>query len=252
MADQMLKDLEMAKVLENLTLTMRKQQEEIARLSKHVATTCKGQSVLQLAKMMEPFVPDRVKGFYYSTWYERNELIFQEYAAHLGDQDKVQLLLMKLAPAQLIVFYDTIYPKKKSELTFEEVKKVLNSLYSVKLSLLRRRLQVFQMQMRPDEDIDAIGARVNRAAEEFYEEPLTEDQFKCLIFLHGLRDPKLSELQEQLIEFAETRPELTLGELTKEAIRLESNQRDWEFIQEQNEAGQRHRSKNAHKKKSRK
>lgn len=219
---------ELAKTVGMLTLMMEKIMERIppqsptagtSQAPHHEVPTSKFPSVVELASAMDTFVYNKDKGVYFSAWYERYATVFQN-AAHLGDQGKVQLLLMKLDTAHNKVFHDSIYPKKNSEITFEEAKAKLEVLFSVNESLFRKRFNALQIRRSPNEDVPTYAAKVNRFAEDFQAASFGAEQLKCLLFVLGFDGVADREVRTRLLNLMETKDTVTLTEMMAESTRL--------------------------------
>ena len=152
-----------------------------------------------LASMMDTFVYDEHNGHTFEAWFDRYSGVIEVGAANLGDKGKIELILMKLDPSANSLYRQAIAPKAPGEFSFTDTITKLKSLFRKKVSLLRRRWNCLQMQRRPDEDIVAFGARVNKETEDFQLEKLTPEHFKVLIFILGMQDSHDRSIRTRLL-----------------------------------------------------
>ena len=81
--------------------------------------------------------------------------------------------------------------------------------------------------------IVSYAGRVNHECERFHLQTLTEDQFKCLIFIAGLHSPHDSEIRSRLLVKLETDEKVTVQDLTAECNRLLKLRKDTMLVQQQ-------------------
>ena len=74
---------------------------------------------------------------------------------------------------------------------------------------------------------------MNHECERFHLQTLTEDQFKCLIFIAGLHPPDDSEIRSRLLVKLETDEKVTVQDLTAEFNRLLKLRKDTMLVQQQ-------------------
>ncbi|KFD46356.1 hypothetical protein M514_12772 [Trichuris suis] len=78
------------------------------------------------------------------------------------------------------------------------------------------RYNCLKLVKRDTDDFVTYAAVINRACEEFQFGTLTEDQFKCLIFISGLQSSQDTELRLRLLNKLESDPQVNLQKLTEE------------------------------------
>lgn len=181
-----------------------------------------------LASMMDTFVYDEHNGHTFEAWFDRYSGVIEVGAANLGDKGKIELILMKLDPSANSLYRQAIAPKAPGEFSFTDTITKLKSLFRKKVSLLRRRWNCLQMQRRPDEDIVAFGARVNKETEDFQLEKLTPEHFKVLIFILGMQDSHDRSIRTRLLNMQDKDKEedVTLERMIVEAERILQIERD--------------------------
>ena len=133
---------------------------------------------------------------------------------------KVRLLLSKLGAAEHDKFVDYILPQKTCELTFTETVKLLKERFSPKTSLFHKRWKCLNLTKKDDEDYLTFSSVVYKHCDEFKVSDLSADDFKCLIFVQGLRNPTNSF--NQIGEWTN----LTLKKLAEDGQRIISIKKD--------------------------
>ena len=74
------------------------------------------------------------------------------------------------------------------------------------------------------------AGKVNLQCENFQLKSLTEDQFKCLIFIAGLQSPNDADIRTRLLYMLEQDRDIAVQTLTTECQRLIKLKRDTEMI----------------------
>ena len=161
-----------------------------------------------LASMLDTFVYDEENGQTFEAWFDRYSGVIEVGAANLDDKGKIELVLMKLDPSANALYRNSIAPKAPAD--FSDTTDKLKALFRKKISLLRTRWNCLQMQRRPDEDIAAYGARVNKETEDFMLSKLTSEQFKVLIFVLGMRDAQDNSVRTRLLNLQDKGDEKTV------------------------------------------
>lgn len=85
------------------------------------------------------------------------------------------------------------------------------------------------------EDVIIYGGKVNRACEDFEFQKLKIDQFKCLIFICGLKAPRYADVRARLLSRIEAEtPDnaVTLQKLIEEFQRLENLKEDSTLVEQ--------------------
>uniref|UniRef100_A0A5S6QZU4 Retrotransposon gag domain-containing protein n=1 Tax=Trichuris muris TaxID=70415 RepID=A0A5S6QZU4_TRIMR len=119
-----------------------------------------------------------------------------------------------------------ILPKKTSDFMFTETIKSLKDMFNRQRSLFSIRYQCLKLSKRESDDFITYASVVNRECDKFQLNALTEDQFRCLVFVSGLHSPGDSEIRLRLLNKMETDPNVTIQALTEECRRIASLKQD--------------------------
>ncbi|XP_036340663.1 uncharacterized protein K02A2.6-like [Rhagoletis pomonella] len=142
-----------------------------------------------LAKSIREFAYDPEEGQTFAKWYVRYEDNFNVEAASLDDAAKVRLLLRK---------------------------------FSI-------RVKCIQNVRMNDEEVITYAARVNRLCENFNLRDCTGNNFKCLMFVHGMQSASDEDLRARLLSLLDSetseRP-LTIDNLVAEIQRIKNLKND--------------------------
>lgn len=143
------------------------------------------------------------------------------------------MLIRKLGTKKNERFVNFILPKRPSDLTFTETVSILTDIFGEQQSLLNIRYNCFKLSKNQSDDFVTYAGCVNFECERFHLQTLTEDQFKCLIFIAGLQSPNDSEMHSQLLMKLETDNKVTIKDLTTECNRLLNLKKDTMLVQQQ-------------------
>ncbi|XP_036334882.1 uncharacterized protein K02A2.6-like [Rhagoletis pomonella] len=169
-------------------------------------------------------------------WYARYEDLFEVDAANLDDAAKVRLLLRKLSVLEHTKYVNSILPKHPRDHTFKETVEKLTKLFGSQKSLFNMRYHCLQITKDATTDFLTYAGNVNKECEKFQHHKLTLDQFKCLIFIMGLKSPADFEVRTKLLARLDSGEEtLTLDKLSAECKRLINLKADTALIENKNE-----------------
>ncbi|XP_058822868.1 uncharacterized protein K02A2.6-like [Topomyia yanbarensis] len=173
-----------------------------------------------LAGNVKEFRYDADNSVTFAAWYSRYEDLFEKDAARLDDEAKVRLLLRKLGAVEHERYVSFILPKLPKEHTFAQSVAKLKNLFGSKESVISRRYRTLQIAKHPTEDHIAFACRVNKACVEFELGKLSEEQFKCLTYVCGLKAESDAETRTRLLSRIEENNGVTLEQLAEECQRL--------------------------------
>ncbi|XP_019542999.2 uncharacterized protein K02A2.6-like [Aedes albopictus] len=187
-----------------------------------------------LSSNISEFVFDPENGVTFEKWFARYTDLFESDARHLDDAAKVRLLLRKLDTTSHSRYLNYILPRLPRDVTFDDTVSTLKKIFGEQTSLFRRRFQCLQLSKSEGDDIITYGGRVNRACEDFDFANLTIDQFKCLVFVTGLKASKHADIRARLLTRMEhERPDapVTLQTLIDEFQQLVNLKADTSLIE---------------------
>ncbi|CAH8624689.1 unnamed protein product [Dicrocoelium dendriticum] len=168
----------------------------------------------------------------FEAWFKRWEDMFQTDFSRQDDSWKVRLLLRKLGTNEHTRFLDHILPKEPKDITFNEAVATLKEIFGESTSLFSIRYQCLKIVKRDTDDYGALADMVNRECERFKLRCLTDDQFKCLIFVSALQSPRDAEIRTRLLANLDQDPDLTLKSLVGECKRLITLKHDTAMIEQ--------------------
>ncbi|XP_053686267.1 uncharacterized protein K02A2.6-like [Sabethes cyaneus] len=184
-----------------------------------------------LAANVKEFRYDVESNITFAAWFTRYEDLFASDAARLDDPAKVRLLIRKLGLAEHERYLSFILPKTPKDFTFDETVTKLTGLFGTSESLISRRYRCLQVTKGPTEDFVTYSCRVNKSCVEFELGKLSEEEFKSLIYVCGLKSEADAEIRTRLLTMIEDRTSVTLEHLSSECKRLMNLRHDTAMIE---------------------
>lgn len=171
-------------------------------------------------------------GHTFDVWFKRWEDTFQNDFSSKDSKWKARLLVRKLGTAEHKRFTNFILPQQPKDLNFEQTVSQLSEIFSEQLSLFNIRYNCLKLTKRESDDYVTFAGLVNSECEKFQLQSLTEDQFKCLIFVAGLQSSQDADIRTRLLSRLEQDKDITVKTLTAECQRLVNLKHDTNMIQQ--------------------
>ncbi|XP_055623545.1 uncharacterized protein K02A2.6-like [Toxorhynchites rutilus septentrionalis] len=185
-----------------------------------------------LASNVKEFRYDVESNITFSSWFSRYEDLFSQDASRLDDPAKVRLLMRKLGIAEHERYSSFILPKTSQEFSFAGTVAKLRGLFGAAESIFSKRYRCLQVSKKSTEDFVTYACRINKNCVEFELGALTEEQFKGLIFVCGLKSEADAEIRTRLLSRIEEKDDVTLEQLSAECQRLINLRHDTALIEE--------------------
>ncbi|XP_053678672.1 uncharacterized protein LOC128729049 [Anopheles nili] len=166
-----------------------------------------------LAKHLTEFGYDPKENVTFVAWYRRFEGLIEKDAAKLPDDAKVRLLLRELGMAEHQRYNSYILPKNPGDFGFAGTIVKLRTMFGSKESDVSKRYKCLQLQKTRTEDYVTFSCRINKATLEAELVGLSEETFKCLIFVCGLKDEEDAEVRMKLLSRMVEKKDVTLAQL---------------------------------------
>ncbi|XP_055632818.1 uncharacterized protein K02A2.6-like [Toxorhynchites rutilus septentrionalis] len=184
-----------------------------------------------LAGNIREFQYDPENHITFAAWYARYEDLFAKDAERLDDEAKVRLLLRRLGTNEHYRYVSYILPNALKDFTFIDTVKKLKGLFGMKESTVKKRYCTLTVTKAPTEDYVTFACRVNKMCVEFELAKLTEEHFKCLMFVCGLKSECDAEVRTRLLTKIEDNNDVTLEALMEECQRLINLKSDTAMIE---------------------
>ncbi|XP_065095462.1 uncharacterized protein K02A2.6-like [Ochlerotatus camptorhynchus] len=176
-------------ILTNQQMLMAEMAQQLAATQVAIRNLSPDERVLDsLSSNMAEFVYDKDNGHTFDAWFSRYVDLFDKDAWNLDDAAKVRLLLRKLSPPD------------------------------------HERYNSFILE--DSDDYLAYSCKVNKACVDFKLSELTEEQFKCLIYVCGLKGKQDAEIRMRLINKFNEAVDLTLQQVVEQCNSLVNLKQD--------------------------
>ncbi|CAH8538525.1 unnamed protein product [Schistosoma rodhaini] len=177
---------------------------------------------------------DGSSGITFETWFKKYEDLFKVDLRKLDDAAKVRILLRKLGTAEHERYSNFILPKNPRDFTFDETIEILSQIFAEQSSLFNIRYQCLKITKAAEDDWVKHAGLVNRECERFKLSTMTEDQFKCLVFVCSLQSSDDADIRTRILSKIEQCPNITLQEVTTECQRLVNLKHDTSMVEKVN------------------
>ncbi|CAI2725915.1 unnamed protein product [Schistosoma spindalis] len=174
---------------------------------------------------------DGAAGVTFDSWFKKYEDLFYIDLCKLDDASKVRILLRKLGTMEYERYSNFILPKNPRDFSFDETIKTLSQIFGEQSSLFNIRYQCLKITKEPGDDWVKHAGIVNRECERFKLSSMTEDQFKCLVFVFSLHSPEDADIRTRILSKLEHYPNMTLQEVATECQRLVNLKHDTSLVE---------------------
>ena len=232
-----------ADILKEVIFQQQKQFEEsqhrlISTLSTHFDQSIT--TIREASESQHNVVSDSIQEFHYNPdqghtfdkWYLRYAETFSHEFPGRNQAWKRRLLVRKLGPSEFSRFSDYILPKEPGDLNFQQTVAQLKTIFGKQKSLFHTRFNCLQLKKSERDDYITYAGTVNRQCEDFKLSSITENHFKCLIFIAGLDSPHDAELRTKLLAKFNKEQNITLQDLTTECQQEINLKQDAMLIQQ--------------------
>lgn len=219
-------------ILRNQQALMGQMSQQLAATQTAIKNLSRDEIVLDsLSSNMAEFVYNKETGNTFDAWFSRYSELFDRDASNLDDAAKVRLLLRKLSPQDHERYNSFILPKLAREFQFAETVEKLKVLFGATVSIFRRRYNCLQRTKEDSEDYLAYSCKVNKSCVDFKLSELTEEQFKCLTFVCGLKSKQDAEIRMRLINKLNEAADLTLQQVVEQCNSLVNLKQDTVLVE---------------------
>lgn len=185
-----------------------------------------------LAPHIDEFVYDEESNLTFETWYARYEDTFVIDAKELDDAGRTRLLLRRLSTPVHAKYLDYILPKAPKDLNFADTVAKLKAIFGRRTSKFNQRYNCLQLAKESSTDFVTYTSVVNKQCELFDFNQFSLEQFKCLIFIMGLKSSTDSGIRSKLLNKMDTEEaNITLERISAECQRLVNLKKDTALIE---------------------
>ena len=186
-----------------------------------------------IVRNIPDFHYDPDAGVSFESWYKRYEDVYTVSLSPYDEETRVRLLIRKLGPTEHVRYSNYILPAEPRTVPFDKTVSTLKRIFGQTCSLFNARFKCLQVYKKDTEDFVTYGGLVNRECERFCLGSLTEDQFRCLVFICGLRAAKYEDVRTRLLAKIDQEPDMKLQDMIDECERIANLKHDSAMIQQQ-------------------
>lgn len=220
----------MEDLVKAMSVMIQNQQKEMA-LFRETLTALVGGGSSKPTEVSTKALADVIELFQYAPdndltfdrWFSRYEDTFLNGCPTLDDKGRVRLLLQRFDADAHRKYADFILPVLPKDRSFEATVNTCKTLFAKQESLFCSRWKCFQIAKSSGEDFASYAGNVNKLCERFELKKLTSDEFKCLIFILGLRDHSILDIRTRLHNLMDVKPESERKAVNLETLVAEAN-----------------------------
>ena len=156
-------------------------------------------SAESIARSITEFHYDPMAKSTFCTWFSRFEDLFRVEFKDQADNWKVRLLLRKLGSSEHDRYANYILPKHPRDYNFDETVETMRQIFGEQISLFNMHFNCLNITKSDSTDFSTYPGIVNRECERFKITLITDAQFKCLIFVCGLRSADDADIRTRIL-----------------------------------------------------
>jgi hypothetical protein len=149
------------------------------------------------------FFYDPESNLTFKLWFSKYRDLFDEDAKELDDAKKVRLLLRKLGAREHQQYVAHILPKEPKEIVFKDTVEILERRFGLKETVFRSRFKCLRVAKNASEDYFSCAGRINTLVNKMEYKKMSEDEFKCLLYVVGLNATEEKDVWEKLLALME-------------------------------------------------
>ncbi|XP_062553858.1 uncharacterized protein K02A2.6-like [Armigeres subalbatus] len=187
-----------------------------------------------LSSGITEFMYDPENGVTFAAWFSRYEDLFHEDAKNLDEAAKVRLLLRNIGTVAHQKYISYFLPKKPNDQNFDQTVSILKTIFGRQILVFNARYQCLQLSKNSSDDFYTYAGIVNQKCEEFKLNEVTPDQFKCLMYVCGLKSHRDADIRTTLLSRIESNKpddDMTVHRLVDECQRLINLKRDTAMVE---------------------
>ena len=188
-----------SEMMKSIADVIRVQQENSLPKNQQESTS-KAALMDSLARSMTDFVYEPESGLVFQAWYNRYQHVFDNEANTLLDADKVTLLWRKMINHVHERFRNYVLPVLPSDMSLTDTVATLGKLFGRVETEVSQRYKCLQLTKTENEDFREYASKVNLQCELFKLAEMQVDQFKCLIFVLGLKSMNDNDIRIRLLK----------------------------------------------------
>jgi hypothetical protein len=178
------------------------------------------------------FVYDPDNDNTFEKWFSKYEDLFKDDAKKLDEKTRLRILLRKLGSREYELYRDFICPKEPQENSFDETIQKLKLRFGMKETVFRSRFNCLKIRKKDEEDYFTFVGRINKLVQRIDFKKMTEEDFKCLLYVAGLVSSSDTRLREKLLNMLEMQKLTDSGETSAEEQSTQQQQRKLRTIHE--------------------
>ncbi|VUZ48686.1 unnamed protein product [Hymenolepis diminuta] len=136
--------------------------------------------------------------------------------AGLPNKTRINMLLLKFCKNDHDLYLAYLLPLSPKDFTFEETFEECGKVFGDNTSLFNRRFKCLNLAIGEGEDTHEYAAAVNRMCNASPYGSLKQGQFRCLVFIQGLRSSCYEEIRLKLLSLLDKNPDIMLHHLVDE------------------------------------